>query len=229
MYFTRWKLVANFSSSRCCHLMPTDVRQHSRTCASTMTWTWSSLPLTWILLSMIIDNFSFLSWFTILRLHHRSLLMNVCQQPLMLIRCYPLLQLRLTGVLSCPIWTFFILKRWWTWSNMSSDVIWNYLWCGLIIIGSHIGRFWKLLHPVVSWRLHGRVIHLLFYSQQMLRFISSFMLITFLAGVKARIRRILQSHLSQLLVQLVLIHYIFLFSWFTPEFWTLLKLSPLHL
>lgn len=112
---------------------------------------------------------------------------------------------------------------------MASDVIRDHLWHRLVIIGRHIGRLWNLLHPVVARCLHGGVlIDLLLDSQKVLRLISSLLLIALFASVKAGIWRIFQSHLLQLLVQLVLIHHIFLFSWPASEFRAFLLLSSLH-
>lgn len=112
---------------------------------------------------------------------------------------------------------------------MAGDVIWDHLWRRLVIVGRHIGRLWNLLHPVVTSSLHGGVlIKLLLDSQKVLRLISSLLLIALFTSVEAGIWRILQSHLLQLLVELVLIHHIFLFSWPTSKFWAFLLLSPLH-
>ena len=112
---------------------------------------------------------------------------------------------------------------------MASDVICHHLWRPLVIIGRHIGRLWNLLHPVVARCLHGGVLFdLVLDSQKLLRLVSSLLLITLFACVKASVRRIFQSHLLQLLVQLVLIHYILLFSRPTSEFRAFLLLSPLH-
>ena len=112
---------------------------------------------------------------------------------------------------------------------MTSDVIGDHLWRRLVIIWRHICRLWNLLHPVVTRCLHGGVlIDLLLDSQQMWRLVSSLLLIALFTSVEASIRRIFQSHLLQLLVQLILIHHIFLFAWPASEFWAFLLLSPLH-
>lgn len=113
---------------------------------------------------------------------------------------------------------------------MASDLIWDHLWRHLVIVGRHIGRLWNLLHPVVPSCLHGGVlIDLLLYSQQLLRLVSSLLLVALFACVKASIWRIFQSHLLQLLIQLVLIHHIFLLPWPTSEFRAFLLLPSLLL
>ena len=112
---------------------------------------------------------------------------------------------------------------------MTSDMVCHHLWRRLLIIGCHIGRLWNLLHPVVACCLHGGVlIDLVLDSQKLLRLVSSLLLIALFASVKASIWRIFQSHLLQLLVQLVLIHYIFLFSWSTSEFRAFWLIFSLH-
>jgi len=113
---------------------------------------------------------------------------------------------------------------------MASDMIWDHLWCHLVIIGRHIGRLRNLFHPVVAGCLHGGVlIDLLLDSQQLLRLVASLLLIALFASVKASIWRIFQSHLFELLIQLVLIHDIFLLPWPTSEFGAFLLLPSLLL
>ena len=110
---------------------------------------------------------------------------------------------------------------------MASDMICHHLWCHLVIVGRHIGRLWNLLHPIVASCLHTRVlVDLVLYCQKLLCLVSSLSLIAAFTSVEASIWRIFESHLLELLVQLVLIHYIFLFARPTSEFGSFV--SPLY-
>lgn len=227
--FGRGELVADSTCSWRQHLVASDIWQDSLTSSSTVVWSLTTLTLAGMLLSLLMCKFTLLSWLIILSLHHRPFLMYVGQKTLVLIWRCSMLQLCLTRILSRPYSPCFSFERRWTWSYVACDVIWDHLRHHVVVIGRHIGRLWHLLHPVVTRCLHvGVLINLLLDSQKMLRLISPLLLIALFAGIKAGIWRIFQSHLLQLLVQLVLIHHIFLFSRPTSEFGAFLLFSLLH-
>ena len=114
---------------------------------------------------------------------------------------------------------------------MASDMICDHLWRRLVIIWRHIGRLWNLLHPVVACCLHaGVLVDLVLDSQKLLCLVSSLSLVASFTSVKASIGRILESHLLELLIKLVLVHHVLLLPWPAPELGALLLLlSPLYL